>query len=272
MASIPVTGGELYYSDRGEGPLIVLAHGIGGNHAIWYKQVFTLAKSYRVVAFDHRGFGLSRDDSGEGRSAFVRDLLALLDHLGADKAVLVGQSMGAGTCISFAGLHPERVAALVIASSLHGLVEPDDVAALMDVARAASDGLPQMERVVSAEFRRDNPLESMLYGEFSSFNSANRKNLPGAWPLVQTPEQLAGHGFPILVMAAAKDVVFPVETARLVQARMPGSFLVEIDAAGHSAFFERPDAFNDSLLSFLQMCRIKGRTAAHSTMPGYVPS
>jgi pimeloyl-ACP methyl ester carboxylesterase len=270
MATIPVAGGQLYYSDRGQGPLIVLAHGIGGNHAVWFKQIAVLARSYRVVAFDHRGFGLSRDDSGEGRSAFVRDLLALLDHLGAEKAVLVGQSMGAGTCISFAGLHPERVAALVIASSLHGLQEPEDVAQVMDAARAAADGLPQLERVVSAAFRRGNPVESLLYGEISSFNRVTRQTLSGVWPLVQTPEQLAGLGLPVLFLAAAEDVVFPIEAMRRLQVRVPGSFLVEIDGAGHSAFFERPAEFNDSLLSFLQMCRIPGRAALHSNLPGYV--
>jgi len=272
MALLPVTGGELYYSDRGEGPLIVLAHGIGGNHAVWYKQIATLSRAYRVVAFDHRGFGLSRDESGEGRSAFVRDLLALLDHLGADKAVLVGQSMGAGTCICFAGLYPDRVAALVIASSLHALVEPDDVVPIMDQARAATEELSQLERVVSAEFRRDNPAESVLYGELSSFNQIGRKTLTGVWPIVQAPEYLAALRFPILFIAAARDAVFPIEATRRVQARIPGSFLVEIEAAGHSAFFERPAEFNDSLLSFLQMCKIGGRAAAHSNMPGYVPS
>ena len=271
MALLPVAGGELYYSDRGEGPLIVLAHGIGGNHAIWYKQIATLSRSFRVVAFDHRGFGLSRDESGEGRSAFVRDLLALLDHLGAGKAVLVGQSMGAGTCISFAGLHPHRVAALAIASSLHGLIEPDDVAEIMEAAREATAGLPQLERVVSAEFRRLNPVESLLYGEISSFNRANRKNLTGDWPLLQTPEALGAWGLPILFLAAAEDVVFPITATRLMQSRVFGSFLAEIEGAGHSAFFERPDAFNDSLLSFLDMCKIRGRApAAHSNSAGYV--
>lgn len=271
MPTIKVTGGELYYSDRGEGPLIVLAHGIGGNHAIWYKQIATLSKSYRIVAFDHRGFGLSRDESGEGRGAFARDLLALLDHLDAGKAVLVGQSMGAGTCITFAGLNPSRVAALVIASSLHGLTEPDDVAGMMDAAREATQDLPQLDRVVSAAFRRDNPVESLLYGEFSSFNRVNRKSLTGAWPLLQTPQALGAWGLPILFLAAAEDVLFPIEAMRLVQARVNGSFLAEIEGAGHSAFFERPDEFNDSLLSFLQMCKIKGRApAAHSNMAGYV--
>ncbi len=271
MATIPVAGGELYYSDRGEGPLIVLAHGIGGNHAVWYKQIAALSRSYRVVAFDHRGFGLSRDESGAGRSAFVHDLLALLDHLGADKAVLVGQSMGAGTCISFAGLHPGRVAALVIASSLHALIEPDDVAKIMDAARDATNDLPQLERVVSADFRRDNAVESLLYTEFSSFNRTNRKSLAGAWPLLQTPEALGALGLPILFLAAGMDVVFPIEATRLMQSRVAGSFLAEIEGAGHSAFFEKPNEFNDSLLSFLAMCKIKGRApAAHSTMAGYV--
>jgi pimeloyl-ACP methyl ester carboxylesterase len=272
MAMIEIEGGELYFSDHGDGPLIVLAHGIGGNHAVWYQQIATLARSYRVVAFDHRGFGLSRDASGEGRGAFARDLLALLDHLAVDKAVLVGQSMGGGSCIAFAGLHPDRVAALVVASSLHALVESDAVAALMQRARADTEALPQFDRVLSDSFRRDHPEATLLYGELSSFNRTSRRSLTGEWPLLQTPEQLGALGLPVLFIAAALDRLFPVAAMRQTQARVKGAFLVEIDDAGHSAFFERPAEFNDSLLSFLQMCRITGRApAAHSNMPGYRP-
>src|SRR5579883_224783 len=272
MAVIQVSGGRIYFSDHGEGPLVVLAHGMGGNHAVWYKQIAALAKSYRVVAYDHRGFGLSRDDSGEGRSAYARDLLALLDHVGADKSVLVGQSMGGGTCISFSGLHPDRVAALVVASSLHALVESAEIKTIMDRARAETQELPQLERVLGADFRIECPAESLLYAEISSFNQTTRETLKGAWPLMQTPEQIGALGMPIVFMAGGQDRLFPVEAMRLTQARVAASHLVEFDAAGHSAYFERPLEFNDSLLRFLQMCNIGGRApTAHSNLSGYGP-
>ncbi|KAB2857571.1 MAG: alpha/beta hydrolase, partial [Sphingopyxis terrae] len=99
---LATAGAEIYWQALGEGPAVVLAHGVGGNHAIWYRQIDALSRSNRVITFDHRGFGLSRDLDARGRDAFIDDLTALLDHLDIAKAALVGQSMGAGTCIGFA--------------------------------------------------------------------------------------------------------------------------------------------------------------------------
>lgn len=268
MPFLPIGQSELYYEDQGEGPAIVLAHGIGGNHASWFQQVGAFAKSYRVVTFDHRGFGRSTDTENAGRGAFVSDLLALLDHLGIDQAVLVGQSMGGGTCVSFAHAHPDRVRALVIASSLHAIAEPDDVAPLMDFARAATRDMSQLDRVLGAAFREANPVQATLYAAIASFNRADRHSLAGAWPMLVAPEAVGG-GKPVLFLAGMEDVVFPIEAVRRMQAQVPGSFLVEV-SAGHSVFFETPAEFNDSLLSFLAACGIRGlRRSAHSNAAGY---
>lgn len=268
MPVIGIGQSELYYEDQGEGPAIVLAHGIGGNHASWYQQVPALARSYRVVTFDHRGFGRSTDVEQAGRGAFVDDLLALLDHLDIDKAVLVGQSMGGGTCVSFAARHPDRVRALVIASSLHAVVEPEDVTPLMDEARAATRDLPQLDRVLDAGFREAQPVQAALYRAIASFNRVDRKTLPGDWPAKVAPEAV-GNGAPVLFLAGSADILFPVEAVRRVAARVPNAFLVEVDA-GHSVFFETPTEFNDSLLSFLAACGVRGvRRSAHSNAAGY---
>ena len=77
MALAKINGIELYYEVHGEGPALVLAHGAGGNHLSWWQQVPVLAQSYRCVTFDHRGFGLSREQpGGPGARAFVEDLRA----------------------------------------------------------------------------------------------------------------------------------------------------------------------------------------------------
>lgn len=271
MPTLQIGPSELYYEDVGEGPVIVLAHGVGGNHAGWFQQTPVLARSYRVITFDHRGFGLSTDTEGLGRSAFVSDLAALLDHLGVDRAVLVGQSMGGGTCVAFATTHPERVCALVLASSLHAIAEPDDVSGIMSAARAATAGLDQLDRVLDADFRREHPDRAALYSAIASFNRTDRHSLPGAWPVLTAPDAV-GAGKPVLMLAGVKDALFPIEAVRRVQAAIPGAFLVEVEA-GHSVFFERPTEFNDSVLSFLAACGIRGvRRSGHSNTAGYAPA
>lgn len=265
---LATAGAEIYWQTHGEGPAILLAHGIGGNHAIWYRQLDTLSRANRVITFDHRGFGLSRDLDGRGRDAFVDDLTALLDHLGAATVALVGQSMGAGTCIGFAHRSPERVAALAICDSLHGIAESAGVKAIMDAARDRTAMLGQIERVLGARA----PVElATLYRQIASFNATDRHSLTGRFE-TRPAADLGDRGFPILFLAGADDILFPVEAVRCVQAEVPGSFLVEISDAGHSAFLEAPLQFNDTILSLLQMAGHVGKAGpAHSNAAGYVP-
>ena len=110
-----VNGVELYYESHGEGPAVVFAHGRGGNHLSWWQQVPVLAKDFRCVTIDHRGWGSSKDaPNGPGRDAFVEDLKQLLDLLEVEQTFLVAQSMGGLTCLGFALAYPERVLGLVL--------------------------------------------------------------------------------------------------------------------------------------------------------------
>src|SRR4051794_27582915 len=126
MATLRIDGFELYYEVHGEGYPLVFAHGVGGNHASWFNQIPAFTDRYKMVVFDHRGFGNSRDAAnGPGRSRFVADLLALFDHLKIEQAGVIAQSMGGGTCSHFTWKHPERVKALVLADTLVGLKLPE---------------------------------------------------------------------------------------------------------------------------------------------------
>jgi len=272
MSILEINGNSFYYEVHGEGHPIVLAHGLGGNHASWYKQVAVLSKAYQVITFDHRGFGNSTDKENIGRSGFVSDLLALLDHLNINKAALVGQSMGGGTMITFANQYPERVAGLVIADSLHALVESDDVESVMESAREATANLSQLERVLGKTFYDENPEAALLYQQLNSFNNIDRRNLVGQYASEKiSPEQLAAIDAPIMFLAGQDDILFPIEAIRKVQEQVTGSFIVEFDSCGHSAFFEKPIEFNDSLLIFLQMAGLAPQTdKALSNSSGYV--
>ena len=82
MPLAEVNGTEIYYEVHGSGPPLILAHGVGGNHAIWWQQIPRLSQFYMVVTFDHRGFGRSKEiPEGPHRGDYVNDLLGLLDHL-----------------------------------------------------------------------------------------------------------------------------------------------------------------------------------------------
>lgn len=272
MTILSIDNNDFYYEVHGTGEPVIFAHGLGGNHASWYKQVAVLSKAYQIITFDHRGFGNSTDKENIGRSGFVSDLLALLDHLNITKAALIGQSMGGGTMITFANQYPERVAGLVIADSLHGFVESDDVKKLMNDARESTNNLTQLERVLGKNYFEKNSEAALLYQQLNSFNTTDRSNLVGQYASNKiTPAQLADIDAPIMFLAGQEDILFPIDAIRLVQEQVTGSFIVEFDNCGHSAFFEKSIEFNDSLLSFLQMAGLEPLSdKALSNSSGYI--
>jgi len=250
MPYLEVAASRLYYELHGEGDAVVLAHGVGGNHASWFNQVPTLAQRHRVVLIDQRGFGNSTDAEGLGRSGFVRDLELLLDHLAIESAVLVGQSMGGGTCSGFTCAHPDRVRALVMADTLVGLALPEEIAPFMAQNEAAMLNLTQAERVLGPRTRRDEPERTLLYLQIASFNEVALRTLRGRFE-PNGPEALAATGVPMLFIVGEDDILFPPRAVRCVQQHVPGARFVQIPGAGHSAYFEQPQAFNRELLAFL---------------------
>jgi pimeloyl-ACP methyl ester carboxylesterase len=245
---------DLFYEFHGNGPYLIFAHGLGGNHASWFNQVPFFARYFKVVTFDHRGFGNSRElGGGVDRSHFSADLAALISHLGAQRVVLVGQSMGGGTCVTFAALHPEKVSALILADTLVGITLPDSLKPQMESVRLATSGLPQLERVLSAEFREREPVLTHLYAELNSFNGGVRGSIRGHLPGV-TPEQLYNTNIPILFLVGSHDILFPPCLVKKVHELIPNSQYREINNSGHSVYFEKSELFNEAVFGFLRDC------------------
>lgn len=251
MPYCPVNGIELYYETHGDGAPIIFVHGAGGNHASWFRQTLVFAKSHRVVVYDQRGFGNSKDVENRGRSAMVDDLTGLLDHLKIERAVLVAQSLGGGTCAGFTVRHPARVAGLALCDTLVGMRLPPDIAAAMDEVNKRTTGLPQVIRVLGPKTRERSPDATLLYTQLASFNAYSVGNMPGAFAPVEVPA-LAATGVPILYICGSDDILYPPDCIRRVQALVPNSHLIEIADVGHSAYYEDAASFNRHLAAFLE--------------------
>lgn len=243
MPYLNVGDSKLYYEDHGHGQPLVLLHGVGGNHASWFHQVAEWHERYRVIVPDARGFGNSTDAEGLGREAFVEDLTCLLNALDISSAVLVGQSMGGGTAVQMAKSKPDRVDALVLADTLFGLTLPERIREFMHTLNERTIGLSQLERVLSPRFSSAHPEMARLYVMLASFNSVNIHTLKGAQATV-TPRDLAATNVPVLYIVGEEDVLFPPEAVKCVNEDTPGSRLVVMPRAGHSAYFEQPQEFN----------------------------
>jgi 3-oxoadipate enol-lactonase len=252
MARASINGIDFYYGDYGEGTPIVFAHGVGGNHASWFHQIAFFSRWYRVIAIDHRGFGNSHDrPDGPGAGGFVDDLVALLDTLGVSQAVLVAQSMGGGTCLGFAVRYPQRTHALVMADTGGGISAPGRLQDRIDEQRRLTDDLGQADRVVSKRFQQAEPALTQLYLEIASFNDTNRRNMRGRTGWTPSADELARLTMPKLFIVGQEDVLVPPDIALMFSEQVPGAGFTIIPDAGHSAYFEKPDVFNQIVFSFL---------------------
>ncbi|HVM77998.1 MAG TPA: alpha/beta hydrolase [Stellaceae bacterium] len=256
---------EIYYECTGTGPAIVFAHGLGGNHLSWWQQVPHFRERHTCIVFAHRGFTPSKErPGGAGAEAYADDLAALLDHLGIERASLVCQSMGGWTGIDFALRRPERVSALVLASTSGRVdfttVEGPELAAIKawQAQTANARDLLLAEGVhpaLGARGAREQPAAHFLYQQIDALTPPAHKerirkqiftlrNLPAS-----TLRKLA---MPVLYIVGEEDVVFPAVAAAALARLTPGARVEPVPQAGHSVYFERPQRFNALVEAFLR--------------------
>lgn len=250
MPFASAVGAEIWYECHGEGPAVVFAHGRGGNAASWWQQVPRFARDYRVIVFDHRGFGRSHCEAGAfARSRFPGDLVAVLDAEGIARAAVVCQSMGGWTGLGVAVQHPDRVSCLVLSNTPAGIDLPEVEAALAHTReRFEAQGVGRA--AVAEGFPVRAPEKAYLYAHIGGLNVNLPANLlAGAEGIA--PERLAALDLPVLFITSDHDDLFPPELIRGLAARVPGAEIVQLPEAGHSPYFETPEAFNDAVAGFL---------------------
>jgi pimeloyl-ACP methyl ester carboxylesterase len=258
MPFLETRGCHLYYETHGAGPALVFAHGLGGGHLSWWQQVPHFRDRYTCVVFDHRGFGLSREATGGlGPDAFADDLAALLDHLKLPDVRLVAQSMGGWTCLGYALRHPERVKALVMAATTGLLGDPETLA----IFRAHGAAQPEkalfdrgIHPAAGERMAREQPALHFLYRELDALSHdldkpAIRKKLIAMRTV--TRAAVTALGAPLLCIAGEEDIVIPPDAVAILASIVPGARLARVPAAGHSVYFERPEAFNRLVDEFL---------------------
>jgi 3-oxoadipate enol-lactonase len=245
---------KLYHEVHGEGPPLVLAHGGGGTHLIWWQQVPAFSQSFKVITFDHRGFGFSVDvPGGPGRAAFVDDLRDLLDRLGIQETALVGQSMGGRTVLGFAAAHPERVTHLVLSSTSGGYTDPD-----LEAVRASAPSLGPRS-AFSAAFAERDPDRAFLYRSISRTNDYLSPPVEAdAAPPASVPDiqRVVAAGIPTLFIIGERDTVAVPSVLEAMHRKMAGSQMVKLPDSGHSPYFELPETFNRIVLEFVQTGRV----------------
>lgn len=246
---------ELHDSLAGaDAPALVFAHGAGGNTLIWWQQVPHFARTYRVLVFDHRGFGRSAcaPEHFHPRQ-FADDLRAILDHAGIRRTALVCQSMGGWSGLPFALAHPERVSALVLSGTPAGVLTPKVREASAAIGRVAAVEGIRGNRALAPQFPLREPALAFLYERIGGLNPALPPAALGAIGRTGVDEALlAAHRAPTLMTIGQHDGLFPPAALHEAAAAIPGCRTVEFADAGHSPYYEDAARFNRVVAEFLQ--------------------
>jgi pimeloyl-ACP methyl ester carboxylesterase len=272
IGTAPVTGGELWFETAGEGRAVVLAHSGSTDARTWDDLFADLRRDHRTVRYDARGRGRSSSIAGDYSPA--DDLLALLDHLGIERAVVVGNSLGGLTGIDLALDHPDRVRGLVLEGpGLSGYTFHLDAAAWqcrMGAAgqaalRAAQEGgdVPAavaalVEVLVEGELvgphrtpdQVDPAVHARVAGmvhELVTTHYTNHGEMLGT----QAIDRLAELAAPTLVLVGALEFADLHEIAELISAQAPHARQVVVDGVGHMMHAEAPEAFAAQVRAFL---------------------
>jgi pimeloyl-ACP methyl ester carboxylesterase len=168
---------NIHYQRAGEGPDIVMIHGLAANLAFWYFRIFpALIKDFRVTIYDLRGHGKSdMPPSGYTSAKMAFDLHALMDHLGTTKTHLVGHSFGGEVALHYAALHPERVISLTLADARVRALQPRQRLKDWSNARMVQRALERLGIFIA----EDEPeVGHRLLEEFANFKRLGAANRP----------------------------------------------------------------------------------------------
>jgi 3-oxoadipate enol-lactonase len=240
-------GCRLYHEVRGRGEPLVLLEGLGGDIAGWRRNIPRLAGELRVIAFDHRGNGRSSaPDEPMTMFTFVDDAVAVLDHLGIDRAHLYGQSFGGMVAQEVALTLPDRVRSLILACTHPGVRHAAPIRATVPKDRP-------WEALYSERFRREHPdevAEDLRLGTPQAPQMARRQ-----WEAMQgfdSFERLPSLGVPTLILHGTEDRTVHPDNARVLADRIPGARLVLLEGAGHVYHAEQPEAADAAVLEFVR--------------------
>lgn len=229
----------------GDGPSVVLVHAGVADSRMWGKQVADLSRDHRVITVDLRGFG---ETPVAAKYSDARDLLAVLDEIGAEQVTAVGSSYG-GYVVQQAASHaPERFSRLIQFCSPTDNVEPtQDIRAVWAeenrlVEAGDLDGAADLTvdkwigPEASAEARellRD--MQRRAYELQVPAGDVDNEELP------VLPDRLT---MPVHLFTGSKDFAWFADCAQYLADRLPKADLVELPWAGHLPALERPEETN----------------------------
>lgn len=244
-ATVPLNGRALHYEIRGEGEPLLLLHGGSGCHDNWaYAGRDQFEREYKLIAPDARGHGRSTNpDKIMRHRQCAHDMLALLDHLGIERCMAIGVSMGGNILLHMATIQPDRIVAMVVVSA--AMYFPQQARAIM--AQISVDNKPasEWEMMRKRHHLGDDQILALWEWGRSLKDSYDDMNF--------TPPLLATIKASTLIVYGDRDFLYPVEMATEMYRAIPNSALWIVPNGGHGPiFFDAAPQFAQTALAFLK--------------------
>lgn len=250
---------RLSYRDTGgDGPAVVLLHGLAGYGGEWAATVDALRDVARLVTVDLRGHGEStrRPADVSGR-AYAADVAAIAGHLGLDRVVLVGQSFGGHTAMLAAGAYPDLVCRLVMVEAGVGGGGPGSVAGIERWLRSWPTPFP--DRAAAVAFFGGSPGSARAWADGLAATPDGLRPRFDADVLLAALDPVAAQEHwsawravrcPTLLVLGERGYIPPDQVEAMLAVRPDTDRLVVPDA-GHDVHLDQPDAWHDIARRFI---------------------
>ena len=261
-----INGVNLHYEDHGSGYPLIFCHEYAGGYRSWEPQVNWFSRYFRCITWDYRGFPPSEvptDPKAYSQDQLVDDLKGLMDHLGIEKAHLVGLSMGGNVVLYFGFKYPQMARSLVVSGLGAGSTNRErfeqDGRQVVEMLR--TKGMKALADVYTKgpsrlTFLRKDPLGfQTFYNQFCE-HSAEGAAFTQLGVQLSRPnpmdagEQMQALTLPTLVLIGDEDEPC-VDAAVFMKRQIPGAGLVVIPQTGHTVNLEEPALFNQAVQAFL---------------------
>ncbi len=242
-------------------PWIVFSNSLTTDVTMWDHEVAQLKDRYRILRYDTRGHGKSGASSGAYSFAMLAgDAVALMDHVGVQKAHFVGLSLGGMTGLYMAIHHADRLLSLASCDA-RAWSPPDYIEAWVGrMAVAREKGMealvePTIERWFTAPFRADPASAPVLDAVRQMIRETAVEGYTGCAEALRAHDEragLAGISMPCLFMTGSEDTSTPPECAEEMAEAVPGAECVIVTPASHISNMENPADFDAALFAHLE--------------------
>ena len=259
-----INGARIFYQVAGQGTPLLLIHGFPLSGQLYQGQLAGLSKYFTVITPDLRGFGksLAPDENGSIQT-YAQDMLALLDHLGVQSAIVGGHSMGGQITLEMYKEQPARFAGML-------LIDTDPMAASFVEKgewqgyreQAANAGVSSIVPIIEPQLltgltRALDGAKSATMANILAEASVNGV-LGGGGALATRPDYtglLGSIAVPTLVVVGLEDPVYAFPISQMTKAAIPNAQLAVILGASHASIFERPGLANQAILDWAGVSR-----------------